>query len=214
MVDRKKFILRRYLVALILTILIFLIGVMLGGGIANIKIGKLAKLEREMKTRIMDLELQFLLAEEQPCSSELPGLAEELYQIGGKLNYMERQKGMDDPDVLELKKYYSLLQIRHWLFLKMVKERCKRDLHLILYFYSNEPKKCDRCGDQGIILSYLRKKYPNVRVYSFDVGLDSGAIKTLMKNFDIEVVPTVVVDGKVLHGFQKKEELERLLQGS
>jgi len=214
MVDRKKPIARLYAFALVLTILIFLIGVLLGGSIANLKLGKLAKLEREMKTKIMDLELQFLLAEENPCDSELPQLAEELYQIGGKLNYMEKQKGIDDPDVLELKKYYSMLQIRHWLFLRKVKKKCNKDLHLILYFYSNEPKKCDRCADQGIILTYLRKKYPNVRVYSFDVDLDCGAIKTLIKNFKIDLVPAVVVDGTLLSGFQEKDKLESMIQGS
>jgi len=75
-------------------------------------------------------------------------LAEDLYQISERLDYMESQRGDEDADVLRLKNTYSLLELRDWLFILKTNQECKTNQLPVLYFYSNQGD-CPRCKEQG-----------------------------------------------------------------
>ena len=64
----------------------------------------------------------------------------------------------------------------------------------ILYFYSNK-EDCNDCEQQGYVLSYIKKKYPSVRVYSFDINIENQAIDIIKENYDINIAPSVVING-------------------
>ncbi len=68
-----------------------------------------------------------------------------------------------------LKKYYSILEIKHWLLVKKTAKECKVNIGSIVYLYGDK-KNCPNCENQGYVLTTLREKYPFLRVYSFDYG--------------------------------------------
>ncbi|MBW2993580.1 thioredoxin family protein [Candidatus Woesearchaeota archaeon] len=208
--DRKRISKTKYVAVFATTTLIFIIGMYLGNLISTEKINRLTDIEQEIKTKTMDMELQFLLLSEDPCSiSDFTKLSDELYQIGKKLSYMETQLGMDDENVIRLKDYYSLLEIRHWLFFKKVKEQCSRDIDFILYFYSAD--NCNDCEQQGYILTYLRKNNPSLKVYSFDINLKNFALDTIKGKYDIVKTPSIVINDELYTGFISKDKLETLI---
>jgi len=148
---------------------------------------------------------------ENPCTFlDSPELNEELYEMNSKLANMETELGKQNPEVLELKDYYSLLEIRHWLFTKKIKEECHENKTIILFFYSNLGD-CDDCDQQGFILTYLRKKYPQTVVYAFDINIQNSALNTVKQMYDIKTTPTLIIDDKVYPKFMKKEEIEELI---
>ncbi len=211
MIPREKvFQKSNYLAAFAITTLIFILGVLLGNYFSAQKLSEIQGLEQELHVQTLGAELQTMLLTEFPCSSFNSTLTQELFDVGSKLDYMESQLGKNNQEVLTLKEYYSLLEIRHWLLLKLAKERCGTAYDLVLYFYSNLGD-CDTCEQQGHVLSTLHKKYPSLSIYSFDVNLANPALGTIQSIFNIKTVPVLVVNNQMLKGFKDKNEVEHLL---
>jgi hypothetical protein len=213
MMDRKKIDGRKYLLVFILTTILFLAGIGTGAYFSTTKLTELKNLQENFRAETFDLEVQYSLVEKEPCkyvNSSI--LTENLYDLSVKLEYMENLLGKDDEEVIKLKNYYQLLEIRQWLFEKSLSERCDADKYLILYFYSNAEGKCKECNDQGFILSYLRKKYgENVEVFSFDSNIESESMKTIKSKYRISMTPSIVINEKLYEGFQSKDALEGYL---
>jgi hypothetical protein len=116
------------------------------------------------------------------------------------------EKCSTNTDVISLKKSYSLLEIKDYLLMKKITERCGQKPIFILYFYNND--NCEDCTKQGYVLTSLREEYPNLRVYSFDYNLDLGAIKSMISIYKVpNKVPALVINGKVYSGFQSVEDI-------
>jgi len=197
-----------------LATLIFLVGIMLGNFISNKKIDMIMDLEQDLKTETYAAETQYMLLTQEPCRDvDTSPLNEELYQIGSKIAYMENQLGATNKKVIELKEYYSLLEIKHWMLLKKIQSECNQDFNLILYFYSNNGD-CQSCEQQGFILNYIKKKHENTKVYSFDINNKNSALSTLKLIYNITGTPSLVINDRPFIGFKETKDIENeLTQG-
>lgn len=206
---RKQLRTRRYLTVFLLTTAIFVLGLVIGSYNTGKKLTNLTNLQEDLKTHTLDVEMQYQLLAEDPCAYiNMTPLTDELYDISLKLDYMENVLGAEDANVKRLKEYYSLLELRHWLFLKKVNKQCGRNDTLILYFYSNKGD-CPECEQQGFVLSYLRKVHPDLYVYSFDINLKTNAVDTIKKKYRVKKAPFIVINSIPKEGFLAKDELEQ-----
>ena len=205
---RKEFSKTKFFLALTLTTLIFIIGIIFGNAIADRKLSIIGDMEQDMRTEISAVELQYLLLAEDPCSSmiDYTPLTDELYNIAMHLDHMENSLGEDNKDVIRLKNYYSTLQIKHWLLMKKMKNECSTNSTLIIYFYDTM-EACPECEQQGFILTYLRKKYPDVYIYALNTNLDNAAIRTLKSMYSIDSTPSLIIDDEQIEGLQTKDTL-------
>jgi thiol-disulfide isomerase/thioredoxin len=206
MTDRKRIKTSRYLAAFALTVIVFLIGYMIGTGISDRKLNNLAYLEQDIRVNSLSNELVFLLVQKDLCSSiNTTSYTEDLGKIGKRLTYLESLYGYNAPEVISLKNYYSLLEIRHWMLHEEVNAKCGYDTPLVLYFYTNE--NCVDCEDQGLVLTNVHRNYPFFNTYSFEYNLENPALDYLKKKYEINQtrLPAIVVDGQVYYGFQSKE---------
>ena len=114
-------------------------------------------------------------------------------------------------DVIELKRYYSVLEIKDYLLTKKINQKCKGKLVPLLYFYTTA-NNCTECIKQGYVLTELREKYPGLRVYSFDYSLDLSALKALIKIYKIEdtKLPAIVINEHTYTGFKTIEDIEKI----
>ncbi|MFH1505949.1 MAG: hypothetical protein ABIE94_03075 [archaeon] len=211
--SRKKIRVSKYVLVLILTLIIFSGGLAVGSYTTNRKFMQVDYLEQELRTQTMSIETQFLILSENPCGliNHTP-FTDELYEVSEKLGYMEDLLGKKDQNVLRLKQYYSLLQIRHWLLMQKMNEECNEDNVLILYFYSNLGD-CDKCTEQGFVLTNIREDRENVRIYPFDINLDNPALDTISSLYlgDNRSTPILIINEKVYHGFKDKEAVLEIL---
>ena len=206
--ERKKINTAKYGLTLVITVVFFISGLLLGATISNSRLGELDTLQQDIRTDTLDIEVQYRLFEEEPCKEiNASPLTEQLYELGLKLDFMENSLGEDNEEVLRLKEYYGLLELRQWVFIKKIIKECNQSVVPVLYFYSNKGD-CPKCEEQGFILSYLRRKYPELSVYSFDINIEDGALLQVKKYFEITEAPSVVVGNNVSYGFQPLEELE------
>lgn len=211
---KRKISKNKYLLAFFISASVFVIGILVGAVITNSKFNTLNLAQQDIRAQILALETQYSIAEANPCSFvDFSDLSKELYTMGDSLTLLEGQLGKTNKNVLELVKYYSILEIRHFLFLKSVNEKCSKNYRLVLFFYSNNEDLCGVCDQQGYILSFVRKKYPNlnIHVYSFNADIDNPAISTLKHYYNISEVPSLVINEKTYPGYQDIDFIESIL---
>ncbi len=200
---------KKYVIVLFITSTIFISGLWISNYLSNKKIDQLKSIEDKISVDLMSSETQFSLLQELSCKDvSTTVLSSELNSLADKISYSENNIGNDDTNVVSLKKYYSLLEIKDYLLMKKITERCGQKSIFILYFYKND--KCDDCTRQGYVLTELRQKYPNLRVYSFDYNLDLSSIKAMTSIYKVpDNLPAIVINGKVYSGFKSVEEIEK-----
>ena len=197
---------------LAITVLLFVAGILFGQFLTNQKYADIKTIDQNLVLELQDLEVQTALASNYPCSNfALYALGDRIDELGSKITSLENQIGKNNPKVIELKRPYTLLLIKHYLLIKDRISKCNENYVTILFFYSNKPENVDASERQGYIFGFLANKYSydKVKVYSIDGDLDLGTIKALKNLYNVTVYPTTVINDQVLVGFHSKEEFEK-----
>jgi hypothetical protein len=204
---------KKYILVFVITAAIFFTAFWVSQLLGNKKINEIKVAEEKISIDILSIETQFELLQESSSCKNIDGsvLSQELNSLADKLSYAEDHSQIGNEEVDQLKKYYSLLEIKDFLLMKKLAQKC--DIHpvVILYFYSNK-RACDDCQKQGYVLTYLREHYPQLRVYTFDYDLDLNAVQTLVSVHEIgEKLPAIIIGENIYNGFQSIENIEKLL---
>lgn len=202
----------KYIIAFFITASLFAIAAGLSNFFSDKKIDNMRSIQDKIATDILSSETQFSLLSELSCvqDEESNNFSYELNELADKINFAE-QNMKNSEEVNELKRYYSLLEIKDFLLTKKINEKCDGKLVPILYFYTTADT-CTECVKQSFILTELRQKYSNVRVYSFDYNLNLSALKALIKIYKIDdtKLPAIVINEQKATGFKTIEDIEKL----
>lgn len=205
----------KYVLSFVITALIFSTAVIANNFFNDRRIEQLRSIEEGIAIDILSLETQFDLLQEQSCKSirENSVLSSELDTLARKLSFAEAQLGVDNEEVLRLKRSYSLLEIKDLLLMQKVSEKCTElEPIFLLYFYSNEAGACPECTRQGYVLTELAKDYPKLRIYSFDYDLSLSAVETLISLRGIpNELPAIFINDMVYTGFKSIADIETLI---
>src|SRR3989338_7013341 len=200
---------RKYIIAFVITTVIFGTAIFVSNLLNQKKLEDVRSIENRVALDILSSETQFALLEETSCRDIGPGfLSKELGSLGEKLSYAENQTEFNTEDIEYLKRFYFLLEIKDYLLMKRLTKKCSIEPTFILYFYSTKDA-CEDCERVGYVLTALRDKYPDLRVYSFDYHFDVEAINTLVSIYKVKPdLPALIINGLSYHGFHSVEELE------
>lgn len=208
---------QKYILAFVITAAIFATAFYLATRFDARRVADIRATQEAVSTNILSLETQFDLLGSLSCStlSDNPVLSEELNTLASRLSVAEQNLGSDNAEVLSLKKQYSLLEIRDYLLMREISEKCAKFKPVyIIYFYSNKGD-CPDCSRMGDVLTYLRETYPGLRVYSFDYHLDLSALRTLisLRKIDAESgLPAFAVNDRApVYGFKNLEDMQKLI---
>lgn len=205
----------KYIIAFFITASLFAIAAGLSNFFSDRKIDNMRSIQDKIATDILSSETQFSLLSELSCvqDEESNNFSYELNELADKINFAE-QNMKNSEEVVELKRYYSLLEIKDFLLTKKINEKCDGKLVPILYFYTTADT-CTECVKQSFVLTELRQKYSNIRVYSFDYNLNLSALKALIKIYKIEdtKLPAIIVNEHKATGFKTIEDIENLKPG-
>ncbi|MCF7798810.1 conjugal transfer protein TraF [Candidatus Woesearchaeota archaeon] len=203
---RKKISIQKTTIVLLLTIVIFSSGVLIGNHNTNKKFLNIVELGDELRLETLGIEVEYDILAENICENEEAlFLTTELFDLAEKLDFMENELGSNSDQVIQLKKQYFILEARHWMLAKNRLENCLENDKginntVVLYFYSNQGD-CPRCQQQGAVLTYLHKKYPGMKVYSFDINIDSPVVNVLKQLYDITTTPGLVINDETHEGY-------------
>jgi hypothetical protein len=202
---------KKYVIVFFITSTLFGSVLWLSSYLNSKKTDELRTVQDKIYVDLLSSEAQFSLLQESSCKDvNSTVLSSELNSLSDKITYSESNIGTNNTDVISLKKYYSILEIKDYLLMKNITKRCGEKPVFILYFYSND--SCTDCTKQGYVLSDLHEKYPSLRVYSFDYNLDLSAIKAMISMYSVpDKLPAMVVNGKVYSGFKTADDMKKLV---
>ena len=206
---------RRYLLAGLLTLLIFVLGLMLSLVIEGKRVDISQQNANEQRLDFSSLQLQYAyidqLAQEGNCEALAKNFDKNvkiLEQSRERLETYYNGASVNKADFDLIRRDYTISQFNYWLFAKKYKTLCDADITTILFFYDDE-EDCDRCNDQGFVLSYLKSvfddKLLNFAIYG---KYDSEPMVGILKNtYDVTSYPTVVLEDEKIEGFVERNIL-------
>ena len=206
--------LQKYFFAFVITVVIFATAFYIEAQLDAQRIAEIRTAEQSVSTDILSSETQFALLGSLDCKtiSENPILSGELNSLASRLSFTEENLGTSNPEVINLKSQYSLLEIKDYLLMEQVSKKCGKKPVFILYFYSNAGD-CHDCGSAGDVLTYLRDQYPDLRVYSFDYNLNLSALKTLasLRHVEAKLPAFIINDRPPVYGFKTFDEMQKII---
>ena len=181
----------KYFLAFIITGTLFACAYGLSTYFNNQKLESLQSIQDNVSIDILSSETQYSLLSELACSdTSSTVLSSELNNFADKIEYAESNFPASS-DFTRLKKFYTILEIKDYLLMKKVAERC---------------------GLKSYVLTALKDKYPDLRVYSFDYNIDLSALRALIAIYDVDdtKLPSLIINDKLHTGFQSLEDIEKL----
>lgn len=206
---------KNYIIAFGITAAIFATAFYVASRIDSNRVEEIRATQAAISIDLLSSETQFELLGNLDCETiaEHPVLTDELNSLAEQLFFTEGRLGSDNIEVIQLKKQYSLLQIKDYLLMQQISQKCKFKPVFILYFYSNAGD-CSDCSRAGDVLTYLRQTYPDLRVYSFDYNLDLSALRTLiaLRKVNGKTLPAFVINNRApVYGFKNLTDMEKLI---
>jgi hypothetical protein len=210
---RAKIETKKYIIALVITVTVFFSALYISNRFAAKRTAEVKAAEDKISLDILSSETQFALLKDSSCKAfdHSTAFSEELNSLVEKLSYMEQNLGNENADVINLKKYYSLLQIKDYLLVGQVNQKCGVKPITIIYFYSNKGD-CAECQKEGYVLTSLREEYPELRIYSFDYNLDLSAVKTMRSLYGVRnTLPALIIWDENYYGFKSPADIEKII---
>lgn len=209
----------RYFIVLLLTLAVFVIGVLIGVVISRERATYIQDENRIQRLNYDSLQLQYfyiqnILSNAKDCSVASKTLEEQISNLallGDRLEGFIRGTSANVKELNFLKREYTLAELRYWLFLNDVREICNDDNVYILYFYSNAD--CDECRTQGVILSFLKDNFrERLLVFALDSDFKDEPLLSIIKNsFNVTISPTLVINDEKHEGLIEKGKLLNII---
>ena len=216
----------KYVIAGLLTLLIFGLGISLGMLLDNERVQWLEEREEQRDLDYESLQFQYhylstLKKTNESCKVLKTTLEKSLKELDvtlDKLTSYKKGSDLNVDDYERLQRRYILDNIEYWLFAKQAKKECDNvDLVTILYFYSG--KHCKRCSEQGVALTHYKKIFEEkLLVFPLDIDLEEKEpmITILKSQFDITdtSVPTIIVEDEKFKEVVQIKELGEIICSS
>lgn len=211
----------KYLLAGVLTFLIFSLGIALGSLLENYRYNLIEDINREQDVNYLSLQLQYLyltaFSQVDNCpilSTALRTTIKDLSESLDEVVAFEEKKEQSSTREKLVQRRYLIDNLRYWLLAKESKQRCNLDIVPIIYFYSTG---CPSCPNQGTILTFFKNLFGE-RVLVFPINADlldeEPMVEIVMSQFGVDKLPTIIIDNKKYEGVVKKDQLQKLICSS
>jgi hypothetical protein len=206
------------MVAGVITLLIFSLGITLGFVIDSKRV---AWAEKSGSTSSLDyesLQLQYLYlntleGSDKHCEVLSTALSGTLVALSSTIEDIERFKESTHINGREydfLLRKFTVDNLKYWLFSEKSKKICDMDAVSILYFFSRED--CDICPNQGVILSYFKRLFDkDLLIFPIDVDIDEPIIDILKSVYNISSYPSLVIEDNKFDRIVYKQELGEII---
>lgn len=216
---KREINIKRYLMAGVLTLLIFTVGLLLGVVFENYRVQSLQKESQIQEINFKSNQLSYVylssLADQNTsCIALKISLEKSIKDLSKSLETIENYKqgsNFNDQEYEILSRRYLLDNLNYWILSKKTTDTCSYNTVNLLYFYDSN---CEICPNQGIILTYYKKKLgDNLLVFPINTNFvkEEPMIKLLLTVYNVTEYPSIVIDDKVYKGIVSQEELHGIL---
>jgi len=208
--------------ALLVTILIFGIGVFLGVVLENWRTNKVDYLYQQSEIKLFDIRTQSEIysSGEFECKTAVEEnlkFADRIFEEAEILSRYEGAGRLTDNLKLEHKKY-DILRALLWINSIKIKKECKADYHNVVYIYHYNNLEIATKAEQGVfskLLSELKQNQGD-KVMLIPMAGDNNltSVSIMMNKYNIteSELPVILIDEKIkITDLKKIEELEKNL---
>lgn len=202
---------KRYLVSLLVGAIIFLLIFSISYSLSYLEFQRVSNLQVSVSYDIFKDKLDYSLFGKDVCTEEsFDQVSRDLGFQGRIIDDLEKKMGKNNENVLFRKKFYTLIELEHFEFIKLLNDRCNRTVQTILFFYSNEDTEFVNSEKVGRLLGVVHSRAEDLMIYSFDINLDSDIIEKLKEKYDIEKSPTLIInEGVKVENPQNIRDIEK-----
>ncbi len=163
-------------------------------------------LQRELENLQLEYAYLSIMGKDLPCGS----LSSLVHETNQKVWDLGKELNENDPKFEEVRRDYALLSTKAWILNNYVKEKCRDDFVVVLYFYS---VPCKECTEQGKILDEIRdeKFKEQMLIFVLNADLDEAIVNTLKTAYSIEKTPSLVIGEKTYFGLMSEEKLTEII---
>lgn len=223
---RKKIVWLRHIGILLLTIIIFVLGILIGGDVEELRV---QNLYTQLQEQDLDYQkivtegnyVNYLITQREEGENVTCETIEGAYftSISNldtsrlKLEAYINTAKVKEEEYARLKDHYSNMQINYWILANKISNLCDNEIDVILYFYSEDEKICPQCQDQGVHLTYVKQRLKDdVLIFSFNFD-SKGPINLLGQRYEVftREVPVVVVNDEA-YGYVTNQEIFEILE--
>lgn len=198
MKERKIQSKKRYLLAFLIGTAIFILIFSLSYAISYLEFRRISNLQEDLAYDIFEDKLDYSLFDEGICANEsFDRVSRDLGFQGRIIDDLERKLGKNNENVLFRKKFYTLIELEHFEFVKLLNERCNLEIQTILFFYSNSDPNLELSEGVGKLLDVVYNRNENLMMYSFDIDLDSDLTEKLKEKYMVDKSPTLIINEEV-----------------
>jgi len=198
MKERKIQSKKRYLLAFLIGTAIFILIFSLSYAISYLEFRRISNLQEDLAYDIFEDKLDYSLFDEGICANEsFDRISRDLGFQGRIIDDLERKLGKNNENVLFRKKFYTLIELEHFEFVKLLNERCNLEIQTILFFYSNSGPNLELSEEVGKLLDVVHNRNENLMIYSFDIDLGSYLTEKLKEKYMVDKSPTLIINEEV-----------------
>lgn len=101
-------------------------------------------------------------------------------------------------EYLSLKKQYTQVSIKTWIYAKKISDKCNQDLTHGLYFYSANCTTCIRQGEQLDRLAInLDETNQSLMLFTIDIDSDEPLVRIVKDYYGVSSAPAVVINNEL-----------------
>lgn len=211
----------KYILAGVITFLIFSLGLTLGLVLKNVQSNEVEQINQEQEVRYLSLQLQYLYLTSMSNANNCPTLSatlkETVTDLSNSLSKViaaAEETQLPEDKKTTIQRRYALDNLRYWLLATQSKQKCQLNIVPLLYFYTQE---CSSCPTQGIILTYFKGLFGEqllVFPINLDLRTDEPMVEIIRSQYNITKYPTLIIDNKKYEGVVKQEQLQEIICSS
>ncbi len=208
----------KYIVAGIITLLIFSLGITLGFIMDDYRYNLIEEVNMNQDINYLSLQMQYLFLTSfsnlDNCpmiSATLRAAVKDLEESLSEVIAYEEEQDVPESRREIVMRRYALDNLRYWLLSLESKQKCNLDIVPIMYFYSTN---CPSCPNQGTVLTFFKNKFgEKVLVFPINTELkqQEPMIEIIMSQFNINKLPTIIVNNKKYEGVVGQDQLQQII---
>jgi hypothetical protein len=204
--------------ALLVTILIFTIGIFFGILIEGNRMDTINEYYAQSEISLMDMIIyqDIVKSDDTTCETLIESnikFADKIYSEAVFLSRYDDQQLTKGAELAQ--KRYSLLRTLLWMDIIKTQENCENDFNSVIYLYRQNTQDLTKKAEQKVwskILGDLKEELGN-EIILIPIGVveEDISLNTIIKKYEITELPAVIVNDHPITEISSKEDLKKYL---
>jgi len=201
--------------ALLVTILIFTIGIFLGIMFEGSRLSTINEYYAQSDISLMDMIVFQDLVKSNDTSCQVLiesniNFADKIYEEALLLSKYDNEPLTSGAELAQ--KRYALLRTLLWMNIIKTQEKCTNEFNSVIYLYEHNTKDLTKKAEQKVwerILQDLKEEFgPEIILIPIAVDEEFISLNSIIKTYDIQKLPAIIINNQPINEIPTKEALK------